>query len=149
MTKCRWLSVKPSLPLSKPPEAQTPWPPVEWPLGAALTHSSLPVNVSDQMLCSTSSALSKSMDITEMIYDRVITQRQDDARRWEGVAERYCTKLSSAFNLAFHCNTGISRRWWHNIRNHDTSVFNFMIFTLHKLSSRAGIKGAVSDSGER
>ena len=46
------------------------------PVGAALTHSSLPVTVSDQMLCPTSSARSKSMNNTEMICDRVITQWQ-------------------------------------------------------------------------
>lgn len=155
MKSC-WLSVKlwqrlpPSHLLSLSCQCLRPLDPsrVERPLGAALTHSSLPVNVSDQMLCSTSSALGKSMDIREMIYDRVITQRQahskNDGKRWDVVAQRYCTKLSSAFIPLFYpygsftCNAHIARKWFYHY------ILNFH-HTLRKFSPRRGIKSNIQE----
>ena len=114
------VAVLPS-PFFKPPVCQTFWPPTRVALGAA-PHGpppSLPpspVQGSDQILCSTSSALSKSMDITEIIFDRVITQRQRtrrmtwrDGEEWRRDAVR---SLSSASTPRLSLPAPIiSRRW--------------------------------------
>lgn len=97
--------------------------------------------VSDQMLCSTSSALSKSMGITEMIYDRVITQRQSTQRTARKEEYWKDTVQNKALRLFPPQRRNIKEiQILYNLLDYICARFGFVKCMLHNCNPRVRIR---------